>query len=785
MQRAYRVEAVRKGAPGGPRARRPRGGGAARHVPGPDSLKAGVGDFDQGSKRLAPPASRLLAHDSTLAWTRSIRTRIAGVLALAMLVLFALWSTLTARSAERSVEREERARLEGVVATLAVHLDGGQHAALAELLPAAGSTEGWESAPPELRSMHAVLRRARAQNDLPMPLHTLRLRRGRLEEVLARPFARHEGALELVLTSDEQPLWRRSYDYLPRMGDALLGGRVVSARIAESPDGSLLSAYAPIPDADGVAVALLRADVPAELLLARAAGRTPSSHLLVGLAFLAAVLVVIFVVRAATVDLARLAAAARRFGAGDYDTPIRLGTGSSETEALAAAMDAARARIARDMALRDELNVTLDAARRSAEEAAQAKMQFLANMSHEIRTPMNGVLGIVELLQGTDPTDEQRELLETLSESGRHLLGVLNDILDFSKIQADQLAIHEATFDLVATVGTVAALFSSNALAKDLELRCAVAADVPRLVRGDQARVRQVLLNLLGNAIKFTDEGEVEVLVAPVVAPGVAPVVAPGAPGAEAGAAAADAERVLVSFEVRDTGIGIPAAELPRLFDPFSQVDGSSSRRHGGTGLGLSICKELVRRMGGTIRVDSRPGEGSRFSFTLPFRRVAGGQAEPPPVLPRSPAAPVSCRPHVLIAEDNPVNQLVTRRLVERLGYTAVVVVDGAEAVRAASTGAFGAILMDCQMPGVDGYEATRRLRALGGAVGRTPIIGLSAHALEVHHEKALAAGMDDYLSKPVQVDALAASLARWCPLPSAPEADPGRVSSPAGPGGG
>lgn len=387
---------------------------------------------------------------------------------------------------------------------------------------------------------------------------------------------------------------------------------------------------------------------------------------------------------------------------------------------------------------RKNLEAELVAARDQALEASRLKSQFLANMSHEIRTPMNGIMGMATLLTHTSLDIRQQEMSRIVLQSAEALLTIINDILDFSKIEAGKLHIEKMDFRPAEVIEDTIALLESQARCKRIDLRSEIAPELDNLCRGDALRMRQVLMNLLGNAIKFTLRGRVEV---------------------NATCPRIDDETIAVRIEVRDTGIGIAQELRPHLFSSFTQAESGITRRFGGTGLGLAISRHLVELMGGVLDFASEEGHGSTFWFTLDLPRshremsacVSSGHRN---AFPAGPAPAGGLR--LLIVEDNSTNQLVIRRLLERFGHNVSVAEDGLHALEHLAQESFDAVLMDCEMPRCDGYSATQRIRAgEQGIDAKVPIIALTAHALPETRDRCIAAGMDEFISKPVRIDEL------------------------------
>ena len=438
-----------------------------------------------------------------------------------------------------------------------------------------------------------------------------------------------------------------------------------------------------------------------------------------------------------TAPLIALSQATRKMQDGDYGIELTY-RGSDEIGALTDDFRQLAARILEQIAKVTASENLQRHYRQSAEQASQGKSEFLAKMSHEIRTPLHGVLGMLELLQGNHLPPQQGEHLQLAARSARHLLQVVDEILDFSKIEAGKMELEAAPFDFGELVGDVVALFSPGAAAKGLVMTL-TRENIPAALIGDPARLRQVLSNLVSNAVKFTEAGHIRLHCAWQPDPQV------------------------LHVALEDSGVGIPADRLQTIFDPFMQSDNSVARTYGGTGLGLSISARIVRLMGGEIELESSLGRGSRFRFSLPLQAATALPATTEPAPATATNSVRAGGAAVLVVEDTPVNQTIIRIGLERMGYRVDTAGNGAEAIRKVEQGDYAVVLMDCHMPGMDGYAATTAIRDFEVRTGRRrlPIIAVTAAVTGDEQARCRAAGMDDYLSKPFSIQELDAMLRR------------------------
>ena len=638
-----------------------------------------------------------------------------GIMLISCLGLFFLWQS--ARVAQLDAVRTELKQLARVAATL---VDGDRHRLL--------RSEAQAGSPEHLSLLAPLVKFHKATSDI-IYVYTAILENHRIFYVLGTDYLFHvEGDTEAP-----DPIMKPHDTLDPTLRRALERHEIaVDEEPVKEVLRSYMSAYAPFYDSQGRFVGVIGVDMWVRDFDARI-----SAIRRAGIAAVAAVALLSVLAGFVVYRLSRTVSRARR---ADRIVQARLADAKQQAEVQA----------------------------QRAEAASKAKSDFLAMMSHEIRTPMNGVLGFANLLLETPLGAEQREFVESVQRSGEALLILINDVLDYSKIEAGRMTVEQIDCDLRAVCAEVRSILQPAAAGRGLNITLSYDAALPRVFQGDPFRIRQVVLNLVGNAVKFSESGAVRIEVSRL----------------DSGAA---------KISVVDTGIGISAEQLQRLFRPFTQADSSTTRRYGGTGLGLAISKTLVELMGGHIGVDSRPGSGSTFWFTLPLDLVgpAAPAAEPeaaavvgptavvgpaavkgpaaaePAAVPLLPAEFVAAghRPRrLLLVEDNFVNQRVAVYMLTKLGAQVDVAQHGREAIEMLGRSAYDAVLMDCQMPEMDGFEATRIIRDRASAVldHDVPVIAMTAAAFPEDRARALASGMSDFMTKPVDRSVLAGMLDKW-----------------------
>lgn len=679
----------------------------------------------------------------------SFKVRLIGFLGLMLSSLFGAWIWHAWTEAGEYVEEQERAQVQTLVRTLAPMLNGDLHEQAAAEFPDLDIVPRWESAPEWLGFLRQSLVQGARYNELESPLSTLRLRDEMREVVSSNPDEPHVGAMEVMLTSSSTPNWRHSVSYQPEMGLALFGGQTTATGVHEDSRGSWISAFAPVRNDEGQIVAILRAEAAVSDLLIQARNRMKKRATFGLIVLIYAILGCALLALSVTRALTQLQSAAQRLGDGDYTTPFHIHNEAREIQDVTEAFESARVRIASHIEAQERLNSALEITRHDAEAANRAKSLFLANMSHDLRTPLNAIIGFVQLLRQSELKSDQVEMVDTIQRAGESLHEIVGDILDFSKISEGKLELFKTNFDVRSLVQEVGEVMLDKAHAKGLELNWSCNPSVPNTVRGDAGRLRQILGHLIDNGIKFTDIGSVSF---------------------RATLDHADQNHALLRFEVVDTGIGIEPQHRERLFEPFARNDEPEGLSRG-TGIGLSLSRSLCQLLGGEIGADSTPGQGSTFWFTVQLEVDAetapvSGSGEPheaPPALPSPVRKPTDSRRRILIAEDSAVNRRMALHMVRKLGYEGEVAVDGLEAVDAVRCEHFDAILMDCQMPRMDGIEAARLIRELGGSASRIPIIAFTATADDEDRKNAMEAGMVDIIGKPIALADLQEVLERWC----------------------
>jgi len=668
---------------------------------------------------------------------KTLLNRLMGAVALIGAVLAAAaiaWVARSARDHMVQVADSEQRRILAIATTLAPGISGDLHESMVRSHPGIEAIHSWESAPSDVRDLHELLARIAEQNDLDMPVSTIRLRPSSRALVMATPDQPHADALEFVVSSSESPYWLHTYDYKPEMASTLLDGRPQAVAPYTDQHGQWISAYAPIFDREGRVVAMLEVDSPLSTLMARVNQRTRQTMFLAGVAFLGMLGIVALVLSRTTRSLSVLEVSAARFGRGDFDTPIHA-EGVREVMQLADTLESARKQIRAHIIAQGEQRRALAQALDVAEQATRAKSQFLANMSHELRTPMNAVIGYSELLIEDAESRADAEVLGDLRKihaAGKHLLGLINGVLDLSKVEAGKMEVYIEEIDVVGFIEEVVATVRPMARKNDDELIVDIEPGV-RMIRSDITKLRQCLFNLLSNACKFTQKGTVALLVRKVSTP----------------------DGRAITFQVVDTGIGIAPDQLTRLFQPFAQADASTTRRFGGTGLGLALSRTLAQMMGGDIAAESTPGVGSKFVLRLPLPHAVPESSESPT---SNPQADLTPREVVLVVDDDPAMRDLVGRYLDQNGFKTVLAADGPRALGLAREVHPLAIVLDVLLPGMDGWEVLRRLKA-DEETADIPVLMMSVLPGE---QQGYALGAAEYLQKPLDRDRLARSLDRW-----------------------
>ena len=644
--------------------------------------------------------------------------RLIGLLTLVMVVGLSLTFAGEYLLARNQMVEDTHGALSGVASTLAASVDGADHASWASI--PRDDFVRWADAPASIREMHALFLEVETRAELGTPIYSLRLRDSHRAQVLAAPDRRHPHAMEFLLTSAVNPYWRHTYDYRPDMAPTLFQGRASVAAPYDDAHGSWVSAYAPIRDAAGAIVGLVEADRRLGEFEQALFGRLKLRWLIeaVGLGVL---LVLCYLYARRTLsDIVRLEQAAARMAAGRYETAIESKGLGGATRSLMTTLEALRKTIVASLAAADDIG--------------RARSSFLARMSHEIRTPMNGVLGLSRHLRAVAASPETRETAGHIEDAAQHLLSVINQILEVSRLEAGAVRIDRAPVELACLMTEVETIVRPIMLEKGLVFASTLAPDVPPTVVADGPRIRQILLNLLGNAAKYTAQGQVSLDVRRV---------------------ADDPRPGALRIVVADTGQGIDPEVLPHLFDPYRRDDARVGGQEG-AGLGLSITAEIVKLMDGAIAVESTPDAGTTFTIDLVLPPTRARARATGPMTDLVPFAG-----HVLVVDDNAVNRMVAEKSVARLGATVCAVESGEHALGRLGDERFDCCLLDLHMPGIDGVEVVKRIRAMPDPIARMPVIIVTAAVGPEERARCLDAGADGVILKPFALRDLHAELHR------------------------